>query len=181
MEAEIMEPVSPLVQFLLKQYAQCPWIVLLIAMMVIDVCTGIVAAIYERRLSSKVGYKGMMKKASLLLVVGCAGVLEQAILVTLPETLRGNVVLPLAKITAGFFVVNEALSVLENAKRSGAPLPSFLTKSLVDTIDKLNALGASLPKEGHTHIEVKDAKIDVVTKPLAHDPIPPAESDASPK
>jgi len=114
---------------------------MLMVMMVLDAVSGLVAAFIERKLSSKIGFVGMMKKAAMLLVVGMAAVVEITIHGILPEQLRVQMPIPLAKFTAGFFFLNEAISVLENASRAGAPLPAFLTNGLAQTREQLSNWG----------------------------------------
>lgn len=132
---------SKLVSALLGSYSTFPWIGLLILIMTIDIISGLFAAVSEKKLSSKIGYKGMMKKCSMILVVATSYLFELQILSSIPEALRPETFVPFAKIVAGFFFIVESLSVLENAKRCGVPLPSFLSKSLIDTMNKLSQLG----------------------------------------
>lgn len=91
----------------------------LITMMVIDYVTGIIKAIYKKELSSSVGFKGILKKLLMLLMVGLS--------VTLQNVLPSGV--PLREITVLFFVANEGISVLENASQI-IPLPKKLTSVL---------------------------------------------------
>lgn len=77
----------------------------LVALIVIDYVTGVIKAVYLKKLSSEIGYRGLMKKALVLLVVGAAVVLQTV----LPENI------PLREITILFFVCNEGISILENA------------------------------------------------------------------
>lgn len=77
----------------------------LVALIVIDYVTGVIKAVYLKKLSSEIGYRGLMKKALVLIVVGAAVVLQTV----LPENI------PLREITILFFVCNEGISILENA------------------------------------------------------------------
>ena len=90
-------------------------LITLITLIVIDYVTGVVSAVYEKKLSSSVGYKGIVKKVLMLLVVGLA--------VSLQNVLPQGV--PLREITILFFTANEGLSVLENAAKV-IPLPQKL-------------------------------------------------------
>lgn len=135
-------------------------VILLMAAMSLDVATGLAAAVVEKKLSSKVGYKGMMRKMGVLFVVALAYLFELQIM-TIPESLRPSMALPLAKIACAFFFIMESLSVLENVKRCGVPLPDFLSKSLVETMKKLNAFGQT------------QETIKVETK-ITHEPASPA-------
>jgi len=133
----------PLVDWLVKTYAWYPMIGILFIMITLDILSGICAALVEGRLSSKVSFPGMMKKASILLVVGMAAVLEHL----QPD-------LPLAKLTAGFFIINEALSILENARRAGVPIPPILSKS----IDAMYPREVKPKAEDTLHVEVKGSE-----------------------
>lgn len=97
----------------------------LIILIVVDYATGVIGAAYEKRLSSSIGYKGIIKKVITLLVVGVAVTLQRI----MPEGL------PLREITILFFVANEGLSVLENAAKV-IPLPQKLKSVLLQLKDK---------------------------------------------
>ena len=103
----------------------------LLILIVVDYITGVIGAVYEKKLSSSVGYKGIIKKVIMLLVVGVAVALQRI----LPQGL------PLREMTILFFVANEGLSVFENAARV-IPVPDKLKSVLLqlreksDNIDK---------------------------------------------
>lgn len=90
-----------------------------ITLMVIDYITGVAKAIYQKKLSSSVGFKGILKKILALLVVGLAVTLQNV----LPEAV------PLREITVLFFIANEGFSILENADGL-IPLPQKLRSVL---------------------------------------------------
>jgi toxin secretion/phage lysis holin len=94
----------------------------LIMLMFIDIFVGIFLSIAKRTLSSTVSWRGMSKKAIMLLIIGAVGVLQPF----LPA-------IPLLNLVACFYTLTEALSILENAAAAGVPLPS----GLVDTLAKL--------------------------------------------
>ncbi len=97
----------------------------LIILIVVDYVTGVIGAIYEKKLSSSVGYKGIIKKIIMILVVGVAVTLQRI----MPEGL------PLREITILFFIANEGLSVLENAAKI-IPLPQKLKDVLFQLKEK---------------------------------------------
>lgn len=102
----------------------------LITVMTCDMITGTFLAGSKSDLSSKTGYKGVMKKASMAIVVGMCGMLEKPLGV------------PLANSIALYFIYVEAVSVLENARDVGVPIPKFLLDRLrkkVDEVDPPNA------------------------------------------
>lgn len=153
---------SEITQWFLQWYAQFPWVFMLIAMMLLDVLSGLIAAGYAGKICSKVGYRGMMRKASMLLVVAAAGLLEQGIIMSIPQTLRGDIAVPFAKLVSGIFFINEAISVLENAKACGVPLPAFLTRSLADQLSKLT--GSHDVPQGDVHLEIEAASLKATVK-----------------
>ena len=99
-----------------------PLLQLLLTLMVIDMLTGILAAIYNRELDSSISFRGVCKKAIALLVVAAGAALEP------------NVGLPVADTIAGFYCAGELISVIENAARAGLPVPDIVR----DVLLKLN-------------------------------------------
>lgn len=99
----------------------------LVALMVADYLTGVlVAAVWQRSnksasgaLDSKAGFKGILKKCMILLLVWIGVLLDNA---TGVNYIRMAVVL--------FFVGNEGISLLENLGLMGVPYPEFLRKSM---------------------------------------------------
>jgi len=161
------EEQSKWVVMIIEFFASFPWILILLGMMTADIFSGIGTAVIEKKLNSKTSYNGMIRKTVELLLVGVAIMVEQCIRITLPEDMRETAPIPFGKGVAGFFTCTEALSVLENAKRCGVPLPSFLAKSLSQTLKRISTFGES-GSEGQTvHLQVKDAKIDAT---IEHEP-----------
>ncbi len=99
--------------------------VTLITMIVIDYVTGVIRAVYKKQVSSTVGFKGIMKKLLMLMMVGLS--------VTLQNILPAGV--PLREITILFFVANEGFSVLENASEL-IPLPEKIRTVLAQIQQK---------------------------------------------
>jgi len=100
-----------------------PLVQLLLILILIDIVSGVVVAIQERRLSSDVAWKGMTRKAMSLLMVAMAGVIQHY-----AADLVGN--LPLQTAVAGFYCAGEVLSILENATNAGLPVPEILRQTL---------------------------------------------------
>lgn len=92
----------------------------LITLIAIDYVTGVMKAVYSKKLSSEIGYRGLMKKVLILIVVGAAVVLQAV----LPENV------PLREITIVFFLCNEGISILENAATM-IPIPKKLKDILL--------------------------------------------------
>lgn len=91
----------------------------LICLMCLDYVTGILKGIYNKKLSSKTGRQGIVKKFVTLIVVSLAVMLEK---VGIPAT-REMVIM--------FFAVNEGISILENASEMGLPIPDKLKNTLL--------------------------------------------------
>lgn len=93
---------------------------ILVILMVLDIATGLLAATVAKVLDSSVGFRGMCRKAIVLLVVTAAAALS---------SILGD--LPLAEIVAGFYCAVEGLSIMENAARAGVPIPKVLKEALI--------------------------------------------------
>lgn len=107
-------------------YALGGWddaIVTLVAFMVIDYITGTIDAALgaspKGSLNSRIGWKGLAKKAMTLCLVGVAARLDIALAT---DYLRDMVVIG--------FTVNEGLSIIENAALLGVPMPEALKQAL---------------------------------------------------
>lgn len=96
----------------------------LIALIVLDYITGIIAAFAEKKLSSEVGARGIAKKMIMLLTVAVANVVDVSVIG------EGNV---LRSVAALFYIANEGISLLENGARLGVPMP----KKLIDVLVQL--------------------------------------------
>ena len=92
-------------------------LIALIVFMTLDYITGIMCAILDKKLSSRVGFKGAMKKALIMILVGVANVVDVHV-VGAGSALRGAVIC--------FYLSNEGLSLLENAAYIGLPVPEKL-------------------------------------------------------
>lgn len=92
----------------------------LIVVIIIDYLTGVASAIYNKKLSSKVGFKGIIKKFCYLLVVALSVVIDR--LTNTNGVIRNMVIY--------FFVANDGLSILENLGEMDIKLPKKLLESL---------------------------------------------------
>jgi len=93
----------------------------LVALVVIDYLTGVLAAFFEKSLNSATGFQGICKKICIFLVVALANILDSTGGLGDPW-IRTCVIM--------FFIANESLSALENACRIGVPLPEPLVAAL---------------------------------------------------
>lgn len=108
-------------------YLWGPWDALinaLIALVALDYVTGVICAAVNKRLSSEIGFKGLIKKAVIFALVAVAGVADKVIPAT-NQAIRAAVIL--------FYIANEAISILENAAELGLPVPEKLKAVLIKT------------------------------------------------
>ena len=89
----------------------------LIIFMVTDYVTGLMCAIVDKQLSSRVGFKGLFKKMLIVILVGIAHIVDMHVVGT-GEALRSAVIC--------FYLSNEGVSLLENAAHLGLPIPEKL-------------------------------------------------------
>ena len=97
----------------------------LIAFVVIDYISGIMVAVNNKTLSSRVGFVGICKKVLIFLLVGVGNILDVYILGD-AGVLRSAVIF--------FYLSNEGISVLENTATLGMPYP----KKIKDVLEQLN-------------------------------------------
>ncbi|MCR5636621.1 MAG: phage holin family protein [Clostridiales bacterium] len=117
----------------------------LLSMVIVDYLTGVVKAIYLKKLSSNVGFKGIIKKFVIFLVVGMSTAIQRI----MPE------VVPIREITIMFFICNEGLSVLENASVM-IPLPKKLKSVLLQLRRSSQQLYENTPKKSKTKLKQKE-------------------------
>lgn len=96
------------------------WLITLVALVVIDYFTGLAKAYILCKLSSKVGFKGIVKKVMYFAIVAVASMVDGLIGDT------GSIRMA----TIGVLIVNESLSILENCAQAGIPIPKVLIKAL---------------------------------------------------
>lgn len=93
----------------------------LVAFVIIDYITGVIAAAYDKQLNSRIGFKGIAKKILIFLLVGVAHIIDAYILRE-GDMIRTAVLF--------FYLMNEGLSIIENAARIGLPVPDQLKNAL---------------------------------------------------
>ena len=86
----------------------------LIAFVVVDYITGLMAAGLEKKLSSGVGFRGIFKKVVIFCLVAVGNIIDTYIIQN-GSVLRTAVVF--------FYLSNEGISILENVGRIGLPIP----------------------------------------------------------
>ena len=95
------------------------WLYAVIALVILDYITGVCAAIHSKELSSEIGAKGIAKKMATFAVILDEYVLKE-----------GGAIQTMTSI---FYIVNESISILENAIRTGLPVPEKL-KSIIRSL-----------------------------------------------
>lgn len=99
----------------------------LLTFVILDYILGVAAAITEGKLSSKVGFKGIMRKVVIFVIVAMAKILGYDIL-GIGMLLRDAII--------GFYIFNEGISLLENAKRLGVKVPNDVMNALINVKNK---------------------------------------------
>ena len=104
------------------------WDVLLktiVFLAVADYITGWIKGIYTKQLSSEIGFKGLLKKIVMFIVIAVSFVIQGLIGGTIP----------LREVVIMFYIANEGLSLLENAAVF-TPIPDKLKSVLLQLRDK---------------------------------------------
>lgn len=103
------------------------WDVLLrtiVFLAILDYVTGLIKGIYLKRLSSEIGFKGLLKKIVMFIVIAVAFVIQ--------ELIGGTI--PLREVVIMFYIANEGISLLENAAIF-VPIPEKLKDVLLQLRD----------------------------------------------
>ncbi len=109
------------------------WLIALVTVIVIDYATGLARAYIQAELSSKIGFKGIVKKLTYFALVAVAVIADN--ITGARELLRTAVI--------GFLIANEALSILENyAIVTGQKAPRIL----INVLNKLKDAGDKEPE-----------------------------------
>lgn len=96
-------------------------IAILIVFMILDYLTGIIVAYQNKTLNSEVGFKGLIKKCMILVILIVAVMLDR-LLNTGTWVFR--------TLVCYFYIANEGISLLENASNLGVSIPDKLKQSL---------------------------------------------------
>ena len=106
---------------------------ILLIFIALDYLTSIGAAMKTKTLKSSIGFEGLMKKATIFLVVILAAQLDR---------ITGNAAGVFRTATAFFFISNEGLSILENVGEMGVKLPAFIAGALTKLRDENDVKGS---------------------------------------
>lgn len=77
----------------------------LVILMILDYVTGVIKGIYTKTLSSDIGFKGLLKKVVILIIVALSHIVQE---------LTGDNI-AIREIVIMFYIANEGISILENA------------------------------------------------------------------
>ena len=113
-------------------------LIVLLVFMGIDYVTGIMCAIKDKTISSKVGFAGICKKILIIILVGMSNMLDIYVLQT------GSMLRTAALF---FYISNEGVSILENAGKLGLPIPSKIKNVLAQLHDKAEDTSSSTDDE----------------------------------
>ena len=86
----------------------------------LDYVSGIIKAFVLKQLSSSVGFKGIIKKVSVLVIVALAVLIDRV-------TGESGAIRTLV---IYYFVANEGLSIIENVGLAGLPIPKSIKEAL---------------------------------------------------
>lgn len=127
-------------------------LIVLCAVMIIDYVTGMIAAWKNTELSSRKGVFGIVKKLCYLALV-CVGMGVDWLIYSGMKQVGAdiNYTMFFGVLVTVWLIINELISILENLKNIGVPLPGFLT-AVVNRL-KISA-------EGIVKTESEDEKHD---------------------
>lgn len=101
---------------------------ILLLLIVIDYLSGVLVALYEKKLRSSIGRKGILRKFGIIMCVVFCILIDSLQISGIPE-LEDLIIL--------FFTINESISILENLSKIGVPLPGFLKLQFEETKEKI--------------------------------------------
>lgn len=104
-------------------------VIVLMFFMMIDLLTGVMRSFITKTANSTVCLKGIFKKVMMLFVIWVSAGIEFTLVHIGMETNKLITVM-----VTCFFIVNEGISILENAGQMGLPIPKVLKNAL----EKLN-------------------------------------------
>ena len=102
-------------------------LIALVVFAVVDYITGVMCAVSDKELSSKVGFRGICRKVLIFILVGAANILDAQVIGS-GSVLRTAVIF--------FYLSNEGVSLLENAAHLGLPIHQKLKGVLAQIHDR---------------------------------------------
>jgi toxin secretion/phage lysis holin len=98
----------------------------LVVFVTIDYITGVMLAVVDKKINSRIGFKGIFKKVLIFAMIGIANIADKNIICN-GEAIRTAVIF--------FYLSNEGISIIENSVKIGLPVPEKL-KNILETINK---------------------------------------------
>lgn len=92
----------------------------LLVAIVLDYISGLIKAYNTKTLSSNIGFRGILKKVGILIIVMLAVVVDRV-------TINNG---GIRTLVIYYFVANEGLSIIENLAQAGLPIPKALKDAL---------------------------------------------------
>lgn len=92
---------------------------ILVGLVAIDYVSGVIAAFIKKSVSSQVGFKGILRKVLIFVIVAVAHMLD---LLLETSVVRDMVII--------FYIANEILSIVENVSKSGVPIPPIILEKI---------------------------------------------------
>ena len=93
----------------------------LIVFMILDYATGVLYAYLANQLDSEVGFKGLVKKCMILVVL---------IIGVMLDRMLGSGTWVFRTLVCYFYIANEGISLLENVANIGIPIPNKIRNAL---------------------------------------------------
>lgn len=127
---------------------------ILILLVILDYITGICVAIHQKRLSSKIGFKGISLKVMIFVVLSMCHVLDGYLLGD-GSTIQAMTIL--------FYCANEVVSILENSVAIGLPLPQKLKEVL------LSFKAKNKGKDQLNYISTTDIELQILQRKIQYE------------
>lgn len=116
----------------------------LLVLVLTDIATGFIAAWYNKEINSKVLRRGLINKIFYIIFIWLGVLADNVVLDTTGNyiTISGHIIL-LRNVIVAYLMLEELVSVLENAAKMGLPVPKWLRSVLQQVSDVANS---SAPK-----------------------------------
>jgi toxin secretion/phage lysis holin len=115
-----------------------PLVQILIILMAADIATGLMSAFVLKRVNTNESFVGLLKKTLILILCGIGHLVSDGF----------HMGFDLGSAVAGFYCAHELISIIENCKKAGIPIPGALmvalnkAKSLADIGNTETAVAA---------------------------------------
>ena len=106
--------------FLLGGFDQ--YLYALLGLILLDYISGLLLAIQDKRISSQIGFMGILKKILIFVMVGIGHLLDTTLL-SGGQALRTGIIF--------FYAANEGISIIENLSAIGFPIPQKLKDVMI--------------------------------------------------